>query len=69
MLRLLKRKSISKYQTNELLGELLKRGDIPIYPGNEEEEIKLALFKKVWHHFTIVELQTLFDRQLKIKNV
>lgn len=68
MLHSLMRKSISNYETNELLGELLKRGDIPIYPGNEEEEIKLALFKKVWHHFSVIELQTLFDRQLKLKN-
>lgn len=43
---------LSTVSTHELLSELLKRGEIPFTPENEEEALKLNLLKTCWPNIT-----------------
>lgn len=45
-----------KYTDNELLSELLKRGNVPLYPASEDDELKIEYFKAFWQHLSPTEI-------------
>jgi hypothetical protein len=49
-------RELKYYTTNELLTELLKRGEIPLFPANEEDEAKINLFKCFWQKLSVTEI-------------
>jgi hypothetical protein len=59
-----KKLDLNNFSTPELLSELLKRGDIPLYPGCEEDELKIGVFKNFWQQMSAMEIFNALRGQL-----
>ena len=57
------KESLNNYKTNELITELLKRGEAPLYPADEEDEAKIYIFKSFWKNLTPSQLLTALSQQ------
>ena len=55
---------LTGYSSNELLTELFKRGDLPLFPSCEEDELKIRLFKNFWQRLSPSEIDYALSKMI-----
>jgi hypothetical protein len=55
---------LEQYSTSELLSELLRRGNIPLFPASENDELKINLFKTFCKRLSFWDMFIALNNQL-----